>query len=268
MKCLIRLICLPLLLLAAGETIRAQHLGDYRFKYAFEAKTSPRHEDEGSPARKIAASFKLYLSSRLSLTFANDNVVSKAHRDGTRTTGVGNSRLTFDADLITEDDTGIKTRPAVSVEYNLKLPTGSAAKGLSSGRVDHEIVGIVSKSVGDSIIDQGKLIKRTNLEVDFGGYFAGNSDRPGFTNTAELTLAITQTLDDLKVGKYTYHGEIDLSSAAKDSPSEIYAVNELSIVLPSNAVFRVGMRNGITPNSPKFAVYTSITFKGSFRKQK
>src|SRR2546430_702960 len=111
---------------------------------------------------------------------------------------------------------------------------------------------MISKSVGDSIIDQGKLVKRTALEVDVGGYFAGNSDRPGFTNSGELTLSITQTLDDLKVGKYTYLGEIDLSSAAKDSPSEIFAVNELSIVLASNAVFRVGMRNGITPNSPRF----------------
>src|SRR5438270_6692289 len=186
----LRLIWLALLLVSTSAAVRAQQAGDFRFKYGFDAKTRPRREDEGSPSQKLKASFKIYLSPRISFTFGNDNVVWKEPSGGARVTGFGNSTLTFDADLVTEDSTGVRSHPAVSVEYNLKLPTGSKAKGLGTGRADHELVGIISKSVGDSIIQQGQVIKRTNLEVDFGGYFAGNSDRSGFTSNGELTLAV------------------------------------------------------------------------------
>lgn len=267
-KSILNIISIILFIVSTGvfsDSVKAQQAGDFRFKYGFDTKTSPRHKDEGSPSRKGAVSFKIFLSPTISMTFANDNIVSKEKNDGSRVTGFGNSRFTIDTDVFTEDPTGVRSRPALSFEYNLKVPTGSVAKKLGTGRVDHEILGILSKSVGDSIIDQGKIVRRTNLEMDLGGYFAGNTDRSGYTATGELVLAVTHTLDDLKVGKYTYKGELDFSTKAKDTLSEIYAVNELAIVLPSSAVFRLGIRNGITPNSPKFAFYTSITFKGSFR---
>lgn len=268
MRTLLRLICLAFLLVSANVAACAQDAGDFTFKYGFDAKTRPRREDEGSPAQKLSASFKIYVSPAISFTFANDNVVWKEPSGAPRVSGFGNSRLTFDADLITEDSTGVRSRPAVSIEYNLKLPTASKTKGLGTGRADHEIVGSIAKSFGETIIDAGKLRHRTNFEVDFGGYFAGNADRPGFTNTGELSLILTQTLDSLKVRKYKYRGEIDMFSAAKNTPSEIYSVNQLSINLSSKAVLRLGMRNGITPNSPRFAFYTSIALDGSFSKKK
>jgi hypothetical protein len=267
MRTFAQVACLALLLVAVAGPSRAQQTGDFRFKYGFDTKTRPRHEDQGSASRKAATSFKIYLTPRASVTFANNNVVSKEKADGTRVTGFGNSSVTFDIDVINEDTTGVRSRPSLSFEYNMYLPTGSKSKGLGTGKVDHEIIGAVSKSFGDSIISGGEVVKRTNVEADLGGYFAGNPDRSGFTTVGELVLGITHTIDSLSVQKYTYHGEINMSSAAKDTLSEIYALNQLGIALPSGAVFRIGMRNGITPNSPRFAIFSSITFKGSFRKK-
>jgi len=268
MKVHVRILWLAVICGSMAFASEAQEAGDFKITYGFDFKTTPRHEDQGASAEKGSASFRYYFTSRVSAKIANDNFVSKKPFDGPRITGFGNSKVTLDWDVVLEDPTGVKKHPSFSLEYNAYLPTGSSERGFSTGRVDHEISGAITKSVGESAIVNGAITKRTNLEVDLGGYFAGNPGQHGYTSTGEITLAVTRTLDDLKVGKYTYHGEIDMSSHAKDTLSEIYGLSELRTVLPHHLLLITGVRAGITPNSPKFAAYASITYGGSFRHKK
>jgi hypothetical protein len=257
-----------LLLLPLAATTRAQSGGfeyPYEYTFGFDAKASPRHRDQGQPTEKASSSLRIDMTSWFWFKVGNDDFVWKRKADGGTTNGVGNTRLTFNADAVTEDDTGVSARPSLSFTYTVKLPTGSTSKGLGSGRVDHEVIVEVAKSFGDAAIVGGKVRRRTNIAVDLGGYFAGNPGTSGFTNVGELTIGLTHVLDSLVEKKYKYYGELDLSTHAKDTLSEIYALNELRIKLSDKFRFRVGVRTGITPNSPRFGVYGSITYSGSLR---
>jgi hypothetical protein len=264
----LRLLWFALIFASSLSFCHAQQLGDFKITYSLSAKDRPRHEDEGSPSQKGSASFRFYFSPRISVKIANDNFVSKKPAEGSRITGFGDTAISFDADVVLEDSTGVKQHPSFSFTYAAYLPTGNVQKGISTGRVDHEILGAITKSVGESAIVDGEVVKRTNLEVDVGGYFAGNPGESGYTAIGELNLAMSRTLDALNVGKFTYHGEIDMTSRAKGVLSEIYALNELRTRLPHKLLLITGVRVGITPNSPRIGAYASLTFSGSFRRNK
>lgn len=259
------LLLLPLAATARAQSQPAPFTYPYDYTFGVDAKASPRHRDEGRPTQKVSSSLKIDLADWFWMKVANDNFVWKKRADGGTTNGVGNTRLTFNADAITEDDTGVSARPSLSFIYTVKLPTGSTVKRLGTGRVDHEVLVEVGKSFGDEAIVGGKVRKRTNIAVDVGGYFSGNPGASGFTNVGELSIGLTQVLDSLAVRKYRYYGEIDLSTHAKDTLSEIFALNELRVKLSNKFRFRAGVRTGITPNSPRFGVYASITYSGELR---
>lgn len=254
-----------LLLAFSCITTKALQLGPYELSTGFDARDHPRHEEAGSPSRKASSSLKIELHPRVFWKLSNDNFVSKKRAEGGRFSGVGNTWLTFNVDAMLEDKTGVRNNPSLSFIYTIKLPTGSPAKKLGTGRVDHELVASIGKSVGKPQIINGEARRRTSLGVDFGLYSAGKPGQSGFTNVGELTLSVNQVLDDLSVRKYKYHGEIYMSSPAKDTLSEIYAKNDLTIKLSSTFRTKIGIRTGLTPNSPRIGVYGSITYAGNFR---
>jgi hypothetical protein len=169
-------------------------------------------------------------------------------------TGYGNTTLNFSADLITEEEG--ESHPSLSFSYSVKLPTGSQSKGLGSGRVDHEYVAAIGKT----------LSRRTSFEVDLGGYSAGNTDRRGFTTTGEMALMLDHILGSLETKKYKLHNEIDLSTRARDTQSEIFSLHWVTFKLSKHFSLRTGVRAGITPNSPRIGGFGTIIYTGSFRK--
>jgi hypothetical protein len=136
---------------------------------------------------------------------------------------------------------------------------------LSSFRgTNHTISVGIAKSFGDSAINAGSVTKRNNFEVDLGGSF-GQLEAGGYSKVPEMTLAFSRTLDSLTTEKYAYGCELYMSAPTKDSLSEIYILNQLTISLKTRATFRTGFRTGLTPNSPKLAFFGAITFSGSFK---
>lgn len=248
--------------LSAG-TLRSQDLGDFTFSYGYESVFKPRHEDQGSNSQRLKASLTLSLSPTVYFRVGNTNLVSRQRADGTRVNGIGSTSLAFGADFLSEDDTGIKKRPALSAEYLVVLPT--ASKALSSFRgTDHGVTLAIMKSFGDSTIVNGSVRKRNQFEVDLGGYFA-EKETGGYSKTPEMTLALSRALDSLTTRKYVYRGELYMSAPTEDNLSEIYILNQLTIKLNSTSRFKAGFRAGLTPNSPKVAFFGSISFDGSFR---
>lgn len=246
-------------------TTQAIQLGPYEWSTGFDARDRPRHEEAGSPSRKASSSLKIELHPRVFWKISNDNFVSKKSAEGKRSSGVGNTWLTLSVDAITEDKTAVRKHPSLTLIYVVKLPTGSPTKKLGTGRVDHEVVASIGKSVGRPQIFSGEARWRTSLGVDFGLYSAGKAGQSGFTNVGELTLSVNRVLDDLSTRKYKYHGEIYMSTPAKDTLSEVYAKNDLTIKLSSAFRAKIGVRTGLTPNSPRLGVYGSLTYSGNFR---
>lgn len=241
-----------LLLAALLTTGYGQEAGDFKLKYGLSGKDRPRHREEGSVSQKGTLSFSVNLTPRITFGVDSDTFVSKKSEDGTRITGYGNTFLNFGADLVNED----RGRPSLSLSYSLKVPTASATKGLGSGRVDHELLAGVGKSLND----------RSSFEVDFGGYFAGNPGASGFTNTGELVLNFDHTLGNLESKRYKFHLEMDFSTPAKDTLSEIFGLSWLTTKLSDHVSLRAGIRAGITPNSPRIGGFATLIYNGSFRK--
>jgi len=79
-----------------------------------------------------------------------------------RVTGMGDTNLSLKYNFLQEKDG--KKRPAMSMSFNLEVPTGSVNKGLGSGLYDFGINGIVQKT----------LSKKTTLRLNGGIVFSGN----------------------------------------------------------------------------------------------
>jgi hypothetical protein len=264
MKTLAQMTMIVLIIFWAVSPVRSQgKLGDFTFSYGFESNLRPRHEEEGSNNQRLKAALTIVLSPNVYFRVANTNLVSKQRDDGTRVNGIGATSLAFGADLVGEDNTGIKRQPGVSVEYAIVLPT--ASKALNSFRgTDHSITVAITKSVGPSEIVNGSVKRRNQFEIDLGGSFF-QKEIGGYAKTPEMTLAYQRTLDSLAVKKYVYRAELYASAPTKDSLSEIFILNQLKIALSSSSAFKAGFRTGLTPNSPRLAFFGSISFDGTFR---
>jgi hypothetical protein len=264
MKTLMQITMIVLLTFLSASTLRSQQqLGDFTFTYGFESNFKPRHEDEGSNNQRLKAALALALSSNVTFTVANTNLISKQTSDGTRINGIGNTALVFSADIIGEDDTGVRKRPGLSAEYAVVLPTASSSL-INFRGTDHSVTVAITKSLGPSQIVNGSVKRRHQVEVDLGGSF-GAKETGGFTKTPEMTLAFSRWLDDLTIRKYKYRAELYMSAPTKDSLSEINLLNQVTINLNDTTRFKAGFKTGLTPNSPRLAFFGAISFDGSFR---
>lgn len=263
MRIAVHITMVVLIIFLSAGSLRSQDLGDFTFSYGYETNFRPRHEEEGSNSQRLKASLSLSLSPTVYFRVGNTNLVSRQRADGTRVNGIGSTSLAFGADFLSEDDAGIKKRPALSAEYLIVLPT--ASKSLSNFRgTDHAVTLAIIKSFGPGQIVNGSVRKRNQFEVDLGGYFA-EKEMGGYAKTPEMTLAYSRPLDSLSTRKYVYRGELYMSAPTEDSLSEIYVLSQLTIKLNATSRFKAGFRAGLTPNSPKVAFFGSISFDGSFR---
>lgn len=263
MKALARIILTVAALCASASAAAAQEFGDFTFSYSFESALRPRHEWEGTNNQKLKGSLKIVLTPKVYFRLGNTSFTSKQNADGTRTSGVGATSLAFGGDILTEDSTGIRRNPSLSVEYSIILPTASKAFG--AFRPTNHIIGAsVAKSFGEAAIVGGKVKRRNKFEVNAGGFFA-EKQTGEYSKTPELTLAYTRTLDSLSVRKYSYRFELYASAPTKFGASEVYALNRLTVVLKNDVRFTAGVRAGLTPNSPRALFSGSISFDSSFR---
>ena len=118
------------------------------------------------------------VSRRLLLEFDGDNPLSQ-NSAGVRTTGTGDTQLGVQVVLQHEKE----TRPGFSLAYYLKLPTASSAKGLGSGRVDHNFIAFVSKKIGGTTVD-----------FNASYLLAGRTSTSGHAASGQAALAASRNL--------------------------------------------------------------------------
>lgn len=263
MKTLARIILTVLAVGAAEATLQARQLGDYTLTYGYESVLRPRHEEEGSNSQRVKGSLTIGLSDNTYFRVGNTNLVSRQRADGTRVNGIGSTSLSFGAAIVNEDETGVRRYPAVSAEYTVVLPTASKALGSFRG-TDHAFGVSLEKSIGAPHVIGNQLYRRNVVGLDLGAYL-GEKEEGGYSKTPEMMMAFSHIFGDVKAAKYSYRGELYLSAPTKDSLSEIYALNQMSIKFQPKTRFTAGFRAGITPNSPRLVFFGKVSFSGSFR---
>jgi hypothetical protein len=106
--------------------------------------------------------------------------------------GVGDVNLSLKYNFLTESEGS--RRPALTVAFNLELPTGDQSRQLGSGLADIYVNGILQKSLG----------KKTKLRLNGGVLFSGNettgvlgvkSRGTVFTGGGSLVREVTPRLD-------------------------------------------------------------------------
>src|SRR5438105_757106 len=102
----------------------------------------------GASEQDTPLALRFALSRRLLLEFDADTPTSQS-ADGIRNTGTGDTLLGIQAVLQHET----KSHPGVALAYYVKLPSASAAKGLGTGRVDHNLIALVSKNIRGTTFD-------------------------------------------------------------------------------------------------------------------
>lgn len=263
MKSLARIVLTAAALCASASATWAQELGDFTFTYGYESALRPRHEWERPNTQQLKGSLKITLTPKFYFRLGNTSFVTRQRPDGTRVAGVGATSLAFGGELVGEDKTGVRRHPAVTFDYTIILPTASKALG-AFRPTRHAIGAAVAKSFGEAIISNGAVTRRNAFDVNVSGFFS-EQEAGGYSKTPELTLGYSRTLDSLSVGKYSYRAELYSAPPTKYGASEVFVLNRVTIALKNSTRLTLGVRNGLTANSPRALFSGSVSFKSSFR---
>lgn len=117
-------------------------------------------------------------------------------------------------------------------------------KRLGTGRVDHRVVGLVSKKAGETEIDFNVAYLNVGREDSdrraSGGQAALSFSREFENNLGFVAELAGQSLDDVQ-------------------PRGIFALGALTYKVNRRLQFDAGMRFGLNPEAPRAGVFTGLT---------
>ncbi|MEP6849124.1 MAG: transporter [Acidobacteriota bacterium] len=156
-------------------------------------------------------------------------------------TGAGDTQFGIQGVLLTEN----KSRPGVALAYYIKAPTADENKGLGTGRVDHNFIGLVSKTSGKTTVDFNAIY-----------LLAGNTSDRHHSSSGQAALAITENITK----RFGVQGEISGASRNDKQIGAVFGLGVATYQLNKRMVFDTGLRFGLTPFAPKVGAVVGVTF--------
>lgn len=179
------------------------------------------------------------VSRRLLLEFDGDTPVSQS-ADGIRNTGTGDTLL--GAQVVLQHES--KTRPGVALAYYVKLPSASVAKGLGTGRVDHNLLALVSKNVGGTTFDFNAIY-----------LLAGRTTDDGHASSAQAALAASRNVTK----RFGVQGELSGLTRNDAQPGAMFTLGVVTYQVNRRLVFDTGLRAGLTRGAPRVGAVAGLT---------
>jgi hypothetical protein len=176
---------------------------------------------------------------RVLLEFDGDSPISQTVA-GVRTTGAGDSQLGIQVVLQPEKE----SRPGFSIAYYIKLPTADSAQGLGTGRVDHNFIALVSKTIGGTTLD-------FNATLLFSGRTTGN----GHASSSQGALAASHKL----IKRMELQGELSGYSRNDSQSGAILALGAVTYQVNRRLVLDSGSRFGLTHDAPRSGLFAGLT---------
>lgn len=192
-----------------------------------------------SSAQDLPLALRFAVSRRLLLEFDGDSPLSQ-NSSGVRTTGAGDTQLGVQLVLQHEKE----TRPGFSLAYYIKLPTASSAKGLGTGRVDHDFIALLSKSVG-----------KTTIDFNVGYLLAGRTSTNGHASSGQSALAVSRNVTT----RWGIQGEISGSGRNDEQPGSLFLLAAVTWQVNHRLVLDGGARTGLTHDAPGVGVFAGMT---------
>ncbi len=193
-----------------------------------------------SDQQDMPIAVRFAISRRILIELDTDTPYSLKDQTGQRNSGAGDTQLGIQAVLRHENS----THPGMAFAYYIKLPTADANRGLGSGRVDHNFIGLISKTIGKTTID---------LNVIY--LLAGRMSGPGHASSGGAALGFSYNVTK----KFTIESEISGSSRNDGQQGAIYAIGGVSYQITRRMVIDGGVRAGLTSQAPRVGFFTGIT---------
>jgi hypothetical protein len=213
-----------------------QRPGVLQVEYGYDANF---RGSEFRTQQALPLTLRFAASSRLLIEFDLDTLKSETDQNGGRETGVGDTRLGLQ--VVALKDT--ESHPALAFAYYVKLPSGSEEKGLSTGRIDHKVLLLLSRKLGQTDMD---------LNVAYLSVGREDSDRRASGGQGAISFAY-----EFK-NNFGVEGELSGQSLDDVQPRGLFALGALTYTV--NKRFRLdgGMRFGLNPEAPRIGVFGGI----------
>lgn len=179
------------------------------------------------------------ITRRLLFEFDGDSPISQRVA-GTRTTGAGDTQLGLQGVLQHQ----AKRRPGVALAYYIKLPTASSAKGLGTGRVDHNFLALISKNFGQTTVDFNAIY-----------LLAGRTTSAGHASSGQAALAASRNISK-RVG---LQGELSGLTRNDAQPGAVFTLAVATYQVNRRLVFDGGARFGLTHEAPRVGAVAGMT---------
>ena len=215
-----------------------QKPGVLQLEYGYDANF---RADDFRTMQRTPLALRFAISRRFLFEVDNDNLISQTPIEGTRETGVGDTRLGLQGVAVHETP----DHPALAFAYYIKLPSASVAKNLGTGRVDHSLITLVSKKISKTTIDFNAIY-----------LLAGRQNQNGYASSGQAALALSRNVSE----KFGVQGELSGQSRNDEQTGAIFALGAVTYQLNRRAIFDAGMRAGLTPDAPRYGVFAGVTF--------
>jgi hypothetical protein len=214
-----------------------QRPGVLQLEYGYDANFRARDFRTG---QTLPLALRFAVASRLLLELDLDTLNSQTDEQGTRMTGIGDTMV--GVQIVALKDT--EEHPALAFAYYAKLPSASTEKGLGTGRVDHKVVLLLSKKIGET-------------DIDFNGAYliVGREGERGWVTGGQAALAVSREFEN------NFGFQAELSGQSKDDaqPPGLYALGALTYKANRRLVFDTGLRFGLSRDAPRVGVFAGMT---------
>jgi hypothetical protein len=197
------------------------------------------HAPGVSTEQDLPLALRFAISRRLLFEFDGDSPISQTVA-GVKMTGVGDTQLGIQVVLQHEKE----SRPGVSFAYYVKLPTASSAKGLGTGRVDHNFIGFISKKIGETTVDFNAIY-----------LLAGRTSDNGHASSGQAALAASRNVTK----RFGIQGELSGFSRNDEQPGAMFVLGAVTCQVKRRLVLDSGMRFGLTHDAPRAGFFAGMT---------
>ena len=180
------------------------------------------------------------VSSRVLVEADIDSVISQRAPNQSRATGFGDCQFGIQTVLFHEHETS----PGFALAYYIKAPTASSSKGLGTGKVDHELTALLSKTFDKTTFDFNAIY-----------LLAGRTSRNGHSSSGQGAFAVSEALPK----RFGVQGEISGFSKNDEQPGAMLGLAVATYQVSKRLVLDAGVRFGLSHDAPSRGLVAGMT---------
>ena len=136
--------------------------------------------------------------------------------------------------------------PSIAVSYAVKVPSASAARGLGSGKVDHQLTLLFSKDLFG-----------VHFDLNASEFFVGRTRTTGFDRASQFNVAFGHVLYKNLQIQGEFYGDTRLNNS---TPGFISGLSALAWNITPRLEIDGGVDTGITAAAPRLRIFAGFTY--------